>query len=177
VAGSEGIDRRTLIKSAAVAGAAAWTAPVIIDSLASPAAATSGALPTGCSYALVVFLYNGAGPYIMRIQQGSASCTFSNSTSSDSSFNSFPCNGHTYQGGAADGAVIQQDGTTVPTLSSPPTCDSLFTVQGSTIVRDSSQITLLFAVSHHGGSGGWQGSKFFPVCPSTSAASVTVDCN
>lgn len=38
------IDRRTLIKGAAVAGAAAWTAPVIIDSLTSPAAAgTPGA--------------------------------------------------------------------------------------------------------------------------------------
>ena len=39
MAGSKGIDRRTLIKGAAVAGAAAWTAPMIIDSLASPAAA------------------------------------------------------------------------------------------------------------------------------------------
>ena len=34
-----GIDRRTLIKRAAVAGAAAWTAPVILGSVASPAAA------------------------------------------------------------------------------------------------------------------------------------------
>jgi hypothetical protein len=34
-----GIDRRTLIKRAAVTGAVAWTAPVIIESLASPAAA------------------------------------------------------------------------------------------------------------------------------------------
>ncbi len=39
MAGSKGIDRRALIKGAAVAGAAAWTAPMIIDSLASPAAA------------------------------------------------------------------------------------------------------------------------------------------
>ena len=45
-----GIDRRTLIKRAAVAGAVAWTAPVIIDSFASPAAAqTTG--PQGCSQA------------------------------------------------------------------------------------------------------------------------------
>lgn len=34
-----GIDRRSLIKRAAVAGAAAWTAPVILGSVASPAAA------------------------------------------------------------------------------------------------------------------------------------------
>jgi hypothetical protein len=32
-----GIDRRTLIKHAAAAGAVAWTAPVIIDTLTSPA--------------------------------------------------------------------------------------------------------------------------------------------
>ncbi len=35
------MDRRTLIKGAAVAGAAAWTAPVLIDSVLSPAAAAS----------------------------------------------------------------------------------------------------------------------------------------
>jgi len=37
-----GIDRRTLIKRAAAAGAVAWTAPIIIESLASPAAAQTG---------------------------------------------------------------------------------------------------------------------------------------
>jgi hypothetical protein len=48
-----GMDRRTLIKGAAVAGVAAWTAPVIIDSLSSPAAAITG--PRGCFQAC----YNG----------------------------------------------------------------------------------------------------------------------
>lgn len=41
-----GIDRRTIIRRAAVVGAAAWTAPVIIDSLASPA----GAVTMMCTY-------------------------------------------------------------------------------------------------------------------------------
>ena len=36
-----GLSRRQLIKASAVAGAAAWTAPMIIDSLSSPAAAGS----------------------------------------------------------------------------------------------------------------------------------------
>jgi hypothetical protein len=36
-----GLSRRQMIKASAVAGAAAWTAPVIIDSLRSPAAAES----------------------------------------------------------------------------------------------------------------------------------------
>ncbi len=101
----------------------------------------------GCSYALFVFYVNGQGPYIGRIQQGSASCTFTNSTSNDSSFNSFVCNGHTYQGGSAYGAVIQQDGVTVPGYN-VGTCDQLFTVQGSTIVEDSpGTATIVFAVS------------------------------
>jgi hypothetical protein len=39
--GSRGLSRRTLIKGAAAAGAVAWAAPVIIDSVASPAAAAT----------------------------------------------------------------------------------------------------------------------------------------
>ena len=39
--GPRRLDRRTMIKGAAIAGAAAWTAPIIIDSLVSPAAAAS----------------------------------------------------------------------------------------------------------------------------------------
>ena len=38
---SRGLSRRTMIKRAAAAGAVAWTAPMIIDSLASPAAAVT----------------------------------------------------------------------------------------------------------------------------------------
>jgi hypothetical protein len=41
-----GVDRRTLIKRAAAAGAVAWSAPVIVDSLASPAAAVSNCTGT-----------------------------------------------------------------------------------------------------------------------------------
>lgn len=43
--GSRGVGRRALIRGAAAAGMAAWTAPAIIDSLASPAAA---ATVSGC---------------------------------------------------------------------------------------------------------------------------------
>ena len=48
-----GLSRRTMIKRAAAAGAIAWTAPVILDSLSSPAAAVS--VPAGC-YGYVFFL-------------------------------------------------------------------------------------------------------------------------
>lgn len=60
------LDRRTLIKGAAIAGAAAWTAPVIIDSLVSPAAASSA---PGCYY------YS----YVWRLgTTASSTCGFSN---------------------------------------------------------------------------------------------------
>ena len=45
-----GLSRRQMIKASAVAGAAVWTAPVIIDSLSSPAAAGSIILGPGCHY-------------------------------------------------------------------------------------------------------------------------------
>ena len=38
---ADGIDRRSLIKRAAIAGGAAWIAPVVIDSIASPAGAVT----------------------------------------------------------------------------------------------------------------------------------------
>jgi hypothetical protein len=41
------MDRRAMLRAAAIAGVGAWTAPAIIDSLASPAAAASGQLPSG----------------------------------------------------------------------------------------------------------------------------------
>ena len=41
-----GLKRRQMIKAAGIAGAAAWTAPLIIDSLSSPAAA--GTVSPGC---------------------------------------------------------------------------------------------------------------------------------
>jgi hypothetical protein len=44
--GRTGLNRRQMIKAAGIAGAAAWTAPMIIDSLSSPAAAVTVA--PGC---------------------------------------------------------------------------------------------------------------------------------
>jgi TAT (twin-arginine translocation) pathway signal sequence len=44
-----GLSRRDMIKASAAAGAVAWTAPVIIDSLASPAAAATFTPPCGCT--------------------------------------------------------------------------------------------------------------------------------
>jgi hypothetical protein len=50
-AADRSIDRRALIRRAAATGALVWTAPVVIDSLASPAAAATGFTPPcGCSF-------------------------------------------------------------------------------------------------------------------------------
>src|SRR3954451_13205668 len=43
--GGQGLDRRSLIKKAGIVGAAAWVAPVVLDSVLSPASAAS--LPPG----------------------------------------------------------------------------------------------------------------------------------
>ncbi len=177
--GSKGLSRRQMIKASAIAGAAAWTAPVIVDSLSSPAAAASGSFPTGCSYALFVFYVNGAGPYIARVGLGESVCSFSNSTSNDDQFTAYSCNGHTYAGGNGTfNDMIWQDGTAVPVYPGPQSCTDFFTIQGSTIVEKQPAVaTIVFSTSHHGGSGGYQGNKFFPVCPTPASESVTVDCN
>src|SRR5689334_5894813 len=57
-ASSRGLDRRTMIKRAAAVGAVAWTAPVMLDSLASPAAAL-----TSC----VTFSSSTPGTYSVNV--------------------------------------------------------------------------------------------------------------
>ena len=70
----QGIDRRTLIRRAAIGGAVAWTAPVIIGSLTSPAAAFTF---TGC----VILKFNG----------GSCQRTCSNATETCGTNTITPC--------------------------------------------------------------------------------------
>jgi hypothetical protein len=61
------VDRRTLIKGAAAAGVIVWTAPMIIDSMASPAAA--GTPAAGCfKYQYNWWLRNPANPADMPDQ-------------------------------------------------------------------------------------------------------------
>jgi hypothetical protein len=61
----KGLSRRQMIKASAAAGAAAWTAPIIIDSVSSPAL---GATASGCSGSSVTLswiyvLYTVGGSY------------------------------------------------------------------------------------------------------------------
>src|SRR5947199_10678268 len=56
----KGLSRRDMIKAAGIAGAAAWTAPVIVDSLSSPAAAASGNTGINCSKSILFFRIPGS---------------------------------------------------------------------------------------------------------------------
>ena len=57
--GKSGLSRRQMIKASAIAGAVAWTAPVIIGSIASPAAAGSAMVQNCISY--IAFEMNCGG--------------------------------------------------------------------------------------------------------------------
>jgi hypothetical protein len=59
----KGLSRRQMIKASAVAGAAAWTAPVIIGSLSSPAAAASIPCGTTLTCSWIYVLYRVSGTY------------------------------------------------------------------------------------------------------------------
>src|SRR4051812_2077926 len=68
-----GLSRRQMIKASAVAGAAAWTAPVIIDSLASPASALSAGGSYACSKGYVIYKV-GTTVYYSGFQVGFSTC-------------------------------------------------------------------------------------------------------
>jgi len=64
-----------MIRASAVAGAAAWTAPVIIDSLASPAAAASGCSGPSVTLSWIWILYTVGGNYFVTgFSKGDTAC-------------------------------------------------------------------------------------------------------
>lgn len=68
--GHEPLDRRSLLRRAAVAGAGAWTAPVIIGSLASPA----GALTNTCYFHVIRLRRSGGSANASAAIVNTASC-------------------------------------------------------------------------------------------------------
>jgi hypothetical protein len=83
VADKPGLSRRQMIKASAVAGAAAWTAPVIIDSLSSPAAAGSMPCAPGTpnlSYGIIIYQI-GTTFYAVKIAGNT--CSAENGTGGD----------------------------------------------------------------------------------------------
>jgi hypothetical protein len=147
MAGSEGIDRRTLIKSAAIAGAAAWTAPVIVDSLASPAAAASGGGLFDCSYATVVFTVNSDPsntPYAVKFT--GSTCSNDNGTSGGGP-NQFSvnCPGVGTFSNTCSGDTVCKDGTPVAANTGPCPISG----DGSTFTANAG-ITIIWVGVHDG---------------------------
>ena len=149
-----GMTRRDLIRNAGIAGAAAWTAPVILDSVSSAALAVS---PSGagfpCSYATIVFTVAGnAQKYAVKIDKFTTTCNITNSTSGDEDF-SEDCNG-TYDN-AGGGNAIRFNAVVVP--ASAVGCP--FTVNGGTVTAGPG-VDILFVAIHDGSFSG----KFEFIC-------------
>jgi len=147
-----GIDRRTLIKRTAAAGAVAWAAPTIIGSLASPAGAVTGGFP--CSYAMVV-VQTAGGVVAVKINQGATTCTNTNDTSNDGPFSQTCPSGVTYSGGTAScsgTAICQASGgnPAAPVNANAGACP--VTVSGGTVTATAGN-TILFSIVHDGSCG------------------------
>jgi hypothetical protein len=120
--GRTGLNRRQMIKAAGIAGAAAWTAPMIIDSLSSPAAAVT--VSPGCYR----FYWSISG-----------TCSYTNTDPNSCAPADAGC---TTFGGRPTGAV-----TATPTC---PANDSQSAVAISVLAGISCRITSATAVVRHG---------------------------
>src|SRR5262245_43695978 len=139
-----GIDRRTLIKRTAVAGAVAWAAPTIIGSLASPAGAVTGGFP--CSYAMLAVQLADNSIVAVKVNVGATACTNTNATSNDNTFTTV-CGANTFTN-SCSGDLLCRNGAVVPANSGA--CP--VTVSGGTITATAGN-TILFAIAHDGSCG------------------------
>jgi hypothetical protein len=142
-----GLSRRELIKRGAVIGGAAWTAPLIVESLASPAGAVTGTGLFGCSYATVVFKYNNdpnSTPYAVKITGNT--CTNENGTSGGASNEfSFGCGSNTFSNTCSGGTEVCMNGDVV--LPNVGTCP--VSGDGTTFVANAG-VTILWVGVHDG---------------------------
>jgi hypothetical protein len=157
--------RRDLIKASAIAGAAAWTAPVIIDSLASPAAAGSvleeGCQPPGTintSGAGALYQINGTGTvYFSWIPNGETTCAASCAVPNDDTLTDVTvCGGEI---DIADGVVSYNNGS--PTCQSSP---CYFTASASginlTAAGQAAGVTVIMWLLHNGNFAGFGCKEF-----------------
>ena len=177
-----GLSRRDMIKASAVAGAAAWTAPVIIDSLASPAAAATGTTGIGCSW-VYVFFKKAAGDsvvYYTGFAKNGVGC--GNGSSNNATPICVPCGGVNYTigtfGGGEGGSVGELTygtgtctaGTALPNAAvhePTATCSSFITASGGVIMPVGTTV-LLAAIGHPSSTlTGW--------CPSGGNINTTVN--
>lgn len=139
-----GISRRDLIKKGAVAGAVIWTVPMI-ESV--PAyAATGSTLSTTCSYFVLVYTINGAGPYADRV--GSSGACGGNTTSHDVQWCWIgPGSTDIYDNLGANDA-IRRNGTVLDS-SKCTAASGTFHVSGNTVTPGTG-VVIQFAVAHAG---------------------------
>jgi hypothetical protein len=101
-----GLTRRQMIRASAVAGAAAWTAPMIVDSLASPAAAGSGPCST---------YYAAKWDDVWTAEPFSGNCNIDDKD---------PFNGHALQNPATYPVFTADAGNGNSSITLPPGCNS-----------------------------------------------------
>jgi len=106
--GKSGLSRRQMIKASAIAGAAAWTAPVIIDSLASPAAAASATCTFKCS-AVFVFYSVGGSVYYTGFQNGQTGCNHCKTGTISTDVSCLTCGSVSFFGGGVSGGACGTD--------------------------------------------------------------------
>ena len=105
----------------------------------------SGGVPGfSCSYAMVVFYYNGQGPYVIKV--GPGGCTDENMTSSDANFSS-SCGGVQYDN---NGFVMNANGTVIQPWTGSPACSSLFNITNTSVTAVDPAVTIVFGVAHRG---------------------------
>jgi hypothetical protein len=145
----KGLGRRDLIKKGAVAGAIIWAVPMI-ESV--PAYASTGStVSSACSFFVLVYTVNGAGPYADRVSSD-GSCG-GNSTNNDLKGGwcwTCPTTTNTYDNLGADSNGIRLNGTELPS-SGCTSSSGYFNVSGNTITPSSAKnVVIQFAVAHAG---------------------------
>jgi hypothetical protein len=164
----KGLSRRQMIKASAVAGAAAWTAPMIIDSLASPAAAASVPGSVACSKDIVFFTIptDPGTVYITGYQNSCVGCgcfgNWSASNLAPNGFRCFTCGSVTYRvnpglNNAATGATCA-GATTAAVPMTSATCNNWLTVTNGNVTGINGAVVLA-AIA-------FEGNVVYGFCPS-----------
>jgi hypothetical protein len=144
-----GLTRREVIRASAVAGAAVWTAPVIIDSLSSPAAAGSQQ-KISCSWFYVVYKKPGDNTvYFTTADDSSAACANAHPPNNQGP-NVKTCDGVTYVSADGTDTITYGPSDTPATYETSSTCGNSIQILGDTI-QAINDVVLLAAFSHKGG--------------------------
>jgi hypothetical protein len=182
-----GLSRRELIKASAAAGAAAWTAPMIVDSLVSPAAAVSTPCASSltCSWIYVLFRVSGTY-YVAGFNLNASTCgggganphgDFCNGSGGDEACETGSASGVAFKIFNFTGSATSSDFAystsgscggvmstpTLLTTTTTPSCSTYLSVSGGNIVAQGGA-EIVSAI----GFGGSQG--LHALCPQSSGA-------